>query len=466
MQINLTEYLDKASELYPDKVAFCNETEQMTFREMRKQAQSIAMTFTDHKREPVAILMKRTPRMIAAFFGVLYSGNFYVPLDKELSQPRIDAIINALKPCSVITEDNYYSLAATSIDTVILNRIMESALDTDPAYIVYTSGSTGMPKGVVANHRNVINYIEQLSAVLGVNEHTRFGSQTPLYVDACLKEVYTTVKCGASTVLIPKKLFSFPVPLIRFLNEYRINTICWVSSALSLVAGLGAFDVIKPETLQLVIFGSEVFPVKHLNLWREVIPDARYIQLYGPTEATGMSCWYEVDRKFRNDEKIPIGKAFRNTEVFLYGGELYIRGAGIASGYYNDLERTALSFVQNPLHSDYKEIVYKTGDLGEYNHYGELVYISRMDYQIKHMGYRIELGEIESAANQTEGVAVSCCVYDGAKLILFYVGNTEKLDLSTRLPRYMCPGAIYHLESMPLTVNGKIDRKKLEGMVK
>ncbi|GHV04804.1 amino acid adenylation protein [Clostridia bacterium] len=483
MQRNLMEYLEHSERLFPDKTAFTDGKTSLTFAELSQRARSVGSALSDYRREPIAVFMDKQPDMIAAFFGVLYSGCFYVPLDAEMSAYRISAILDALKPRAVICDAKaakamerlsydghiymYSELLSAPIDSPALDAIRAAALDTDPAYLVYTSGSTGTPKGVVANHRNVIDYIEQLGAVLKVDEHTIFGNQTPLYVDACLKELYPTIKYGATTVIIPKSLFLFPLKLLEFIEKHNINTLCWVVSALTMISGYGALDSASPKGLRVVAFGSEVFPPKQLRLWRQALPDTRFINLYGPTEATGMSCYYEVKRDFADDEPIPIGRAFPNTEVMLIDGEIYIRGAGVASGYYGDAERTHQVFVQNPQNDKYTEIVYKTGDLAYYNPHGELVYSSRRDHQIKHMGYRIELAEIEAAAALEDGIALTCCVFDKArsKIALYYTGTLESGDLIkrlvARLPRYMVPAFAEKLDALPLTNNGKIDRVTL-----
>jgi non-ribosomal peptide synthetase component F len=342
--------------------------------------------------------------------------------------------------------------------------------------VVFTSGSTGTPKGVVATHRSVIDYIENLSEVMGFNEDTVFGNQVPLYVDACLKEIYPTLKCGASAYLIPPSLLMFPVKLVEYIVTHKINTVCWVVSAFTLVSGLGALGKNIPHTLHTVAFGSEVFPLKQFNQWRAALPEARFVHLYGPTEATGMSAYYEVDRTFKDGESIPIGKPFKNTDIFLLTddsrspangepGEICIRGAGLCPGYYKDPEKTRASFIQNPL-SDFPDIIYKTGDIGRYNESRELVFISRRDHQIKHMGHRIELAEIEWAASRCEGVGMVCAVFDGVKsrIVLYYTAEPEITSgdvaayCKEALPRYMLPYAVIPLEAMPLTPNGKIDR--------
>ena len=274
-----------------------------------------------------------------------------------------------------------------------------------------------------------------------------------------------------------------PVKLVEFLNEHRINTICWVGSALRMVSALGTFKTVKPQYLRTVAFGSEVFPVKEFRAWKEATPEGtKFINLYGPTEGTGMCCFYRVNREFEEGEVIPIGHPFENRQILLledgkevpFGeqGEICVRGTAVTLGYYNDPERTGQAFVQNPLNTAYPEMIYKTGDIGRYNDAGELCFVSRKDYQIKHMGHRIELGEIEVNVDSLEGVKMAACVYEDVtkKIVLFYIGEASEKDLmvamKAKLPRYMLPNRTIKLDRMPFTANGKIDRVTLKAKAK
>ncbi|HHW22743.1 MAG TPA: amino acid adenylation domain-containing protein [Clostridiaceae bacterium] len=496
-QTNILEYLDNIVKICPEKTAYANETVELSFQTVYDNARAIGSFLHDEGKykEPVVVFMKKHPDMIVAFLGTVYGGCFYVPIDEEMPKHRIELIFQSLNPRAVICDDTtiesvrnfrfdgsvyrYCDIIRHPVNEAALDEIRDKSIDTDPIYIVFTSGSTGRPKGVVACHRSVIDYIETLTEVLEISEDTVFGNQTPLYVDACLKEIYPTLKYGAKTYIIPKELFMFPIKLVEFLNQYKINTICWVVPALTLISGLGAFDKVVPEYLHTIAFGSEVFPIKQFNIWRKVLPNARFINLYGPTEATGMSCYYVVDREFALDEAIPIGRPFRNTEILLLDendklvkpgeqGEICIRGTSLTLGYYNDFEKTSEVFVQNPLNKMYPELIYRTGDIGKINERGELMFVSRKDYQIKHMGHRIELGEIEMVINQMEDIQSASCIFDDdkKKIILYYVGDVSKADVvnycKEKLPRYMIPNLVEKLDLMPLTPNGKINRLALK----
>lgn len=496
-QTNILEYLDNIVKIYPERIAYANESVELSFRSVYDNARAIGSFLHNEGKykEPVVVFMKKHPDMINAFLGVVYGGSFYVPIDEEMPKHRIELIFQSLNPRAVICDDTtiesvksfkfdgavyrYNDMIKFPVNEDTINSIRDKSIDTDPIYIVFTSGSTGKPKGVVACHRSVIDYIETLTEVLEISEDTVFGNQTPLYVDACLKEIFPTLKFGAKTYIIPKELFMFPIKLVEFLNQYKINTVCWVVPALTLISGLGALDKVVPEYLHTIAFGSEVFPIKQFNIWRKTLPNARFINLYGPTEATGMSCYYVVDREFALDESIPIGKPFRNTEILLLDesdrpvkkgeqGEICIRGTSLTLGYYNDFEKTGEVFVQNPLNKMYPELIYRTGDIGRINERDELVFVSRKDYQIKHMGHRIELGEIEMVMNQMEGIQSASCIFDDdkKKIILYYVGNVSKADVVNycrdKLPRYMIPNFVEKLDFMPLTPNGKINRLALK----
>ncbi len=496
MQTNILEYLEQTAPRLPDKIAYSNGTYDMTFSVLWQTAKQIgtALLQKNYRREGIAILMTKHPCEVAAFYGCVYAGCFYVPLDPDMPHNRMETILQTVGARAIIVDEKgeklfsklrfdgevlpYATLCETEEDPILLQAVRDAQIDTDPIYIVFTSGSTGVPKGVVACHRSVIDYVETLCDALGFSEETVFANQTPLFFDAPLKELMPVIKFGATAYLIPKQLFMFPMKLCDFLNEHRINTVCWVVSALTMISSLGVLEKNPPKYLHTVAFGSEVFPIRQYELWRQALPNAVFYNLYGPTEATGMSCYWRAERELEQNEPIPIGRPFRNTDLILITekgtlasdgevGEIYLRGTCVTLGYYRNPEKTAEAFVQNPLQSAYPETVYRTGDLAYRNAYGELVFVSRKDAQIKHMGHRIELGEIEAAATRSEAVLLACCVYDNEnkRILLYYTGSLSAEELLTflkgYLPRYMLPAVCERLERMPMTLNGKLDRKSL-----
>lgn len=496
---NILEFLENTAPKLGDKPAFADESGSLSFAELLRLARAGGSFLAERGiyRQPVVVFMDKAPRTIAAFFAVMYAGCCYVPLEKGMPLHRLRMILQRLQPQAIVCDEESAALAAelgagdkvidsselfaAETDDASLAAIRRRQIDTDPAYIVFTSGSTGVPKGVTACHRSVIDYANSLCPVIGASEDSRFAMQVPLYVDACMKEILSVIKCGSTAFLMPQSLFMSPLRVLDFLNRYEINTICWVASALTLVSGLGAFEEGRPEHMKTVCFGSEVFPVKQLHLWQKACPEARFINLYGPTEATGMSFYFNVDRDFAEGEAIPVGRPFDNTDFFLLReddteapagepGEICIRGTALSLGYFDDPERTAAAFTQNPLNPHYPETVYRTGDIGRLNERGELVFISRKDSQIKNMGHRIELGEIESCACLCGGVESACCLFEKekSKLYLYYMGTADEKSvqkhLRKELPRYMVPTKLYRMQTLPLLPNGKIDRKSLIDM--
>lgn len=500
---------------YPDKPAFCGEKSCLTFRQLDTAVDRIGTYILRQgiKKSPIVVYMEKSPEEVAAFFGIIRAGSYYVPIDAEMPPVRIHLILENVKSPLLICDDataesaeelgfggeivKYSEIAGPAlegisgeseadngIDTAALDEVYHHSIDTDPLYIVFTSGSTGVPKGVVGCHRAVNDYIDQLSEVLGFSSETVFGNQTPLYLDACFKELYPTIRFGATTYFVPKTLFMQPLKLVQYLNEHEINTVCWVVSALTIISAFGTFKTEIPKYLKTIAFGSEVFPLKQFRMWRTALPEATFTNLYGPTEGTGMCCYYRVDRDFEDGEAIPIGRPFDNTDIILLDdennevtkesgeqGEICIRGTSLTLGYMNNPEKTAEAFTINPLQKGWPELIYRTGDIGRYNERGELMFVSRKDFQIKHMGHRIELGEIEVNAQMIEGITGAACVYDKAKgkIVLFYSGDKEEADmkviLKDSLPRYMVPNVTKKLDRIPLTSNGKTDRVALAGMI-
>ena len=231
--------------------------------------------------------------------------------------------------------------------------------------------------------------------------------------------------------------------------------------------------------MNTVLFAGEVMPTKQLNYWIKSLDNVKFANLFGPTEATDICTFYVVDREFSDTDSLPIGKHCDNCNVFILKedgteasvdeeGELYVRSSFVASGYYDNPEKTRAAFVQNPLNPYYPEIVYKTGDLVKMNERGEILYISRIDFQIKRSGYRIELGEIEAAANGHERIKGCACVYDkdSEKILLFYEGKKSDKDsvyeqVQNNVPVYMLPDEVIRIKELPKNANGKIDRIQL-----
>ena len=492
---NILQYLEKSASLYSSKNAFTDHNRCMTYSECVEDSKRIGshLLQLNCMRKPIAVLMDKTVESLSCFFGVVYSGHFYVVIDSEMPQDRIEKIFETLHPIALITDYKhqekakelnictyyYEDMMKGDIDQEGLDRVRNKMIDTDPLYALFTSGSTGMPKGAILTHRNVMNYASWYKETFDINDQTQFGSQTPFYFSMSVSDVFSTIMSGATLHIIPKSLFSFPIKLIEYMNEKKVNTIYWVPSALCIVANLKVLDYLALNDVNKVLFAGEVMPTKQLNYWRKKIPNAMYANLFGPTETTDICTYYIVDREFDDDEVLPIGKACQNCDIFLLDennqevtddseGELCVRGSFLASGYYNNSEKTNEAFVQNPLNPYYPETIYKTGDLVKYNDRGELIYITRKDFQIKHMGYRIELGEIEAAVNSLDKIQTSAVLFDEKKdkIVLVYTGKIDDKSIvdgiAHKVPSYMMPNIIVKCKTIPYNQNGKIDRKWLK----
>ena len=491
---NILQMLENDAKTYPEKIAFEDINSALTYSELLQKSKELGSYIFSMgiKNKPVVILLRQSVQTIVSMLGILYSGNFYCVLDYESPVERVQSIINTLEPELIITDkesvikaSKTYNLKSICIDDIseqineqALQNIRSTQADTDPAYVLFTSGSTGVPKGAVLSHLNVLKYSQWLVKTFNYNENTVLGNQTPFYFSMSVSDIFGALRCGAQVQIIPKMYFSFPLKLLQYLNEKKINTIYWVPTALCIVANWKALDYVDLPDLKKVLFAGEVMPVKQLNMWMDKLPDALFANLFGPTETTDICTYFVLNRRLSNDESVPIGKACDNCPCMVIkedgtlakdagdSGELYARGSFLAAGYYNNPEKTAAAFVQNPLNKAYPENVYKTGDIVSINDYGELIYLSRADYQIKHMGYRIELGEIETAANSIDKINFCACVYDkeNDEIILVYQGRKIDNDfiadkLSEKLPYYMMPTKLFKVKDIPFNANGKIDRK-------
>lgn len=306
----VTEYLEDTVKKFPDKIAFVDENGGVTYTHLRKRALLVADILQKRKifKEPIVILMDKGTECIAAFLGVAYSGNFYTPIDSRMPVSRIEKIIDTLKPACIIASErcglvdsdiisNYSVLFYEKMicgdcsDESEILAISKRIIDTDILYVLFTSGSTGIPKGVIISHRSVIDYIEWVVETFNITNEDSFGNQAPFYFDNSILDIYSTLKMGSTMYIIPEKLFTFPIELLEYLQKNAITTIFWVPSAICLVANLKALGKVSLPNLRRVLFCGEPMPNKQLNMWRHVYPEPMYANLYGPTEITDV-CTY------------------------------------------------------------------------------------------------------------------------------------------------------------------------------
>lgn len=482
---NTLDWLEDAARLSPDETAFEQPDRRITWSQTRLEARKIGSWLASliPRQTPVLILMDKSPDCICAMLGAVYAGCFYTPLDSTMPQARMLLIAQTLRPAAIVYEEKFGAIARRiageaqtlcildvpkQVNDDLLGSRRKAHIDGDLLYVLFTSGSTGVPKGVSITHRGVIDFAEWACKALMLPFGVRFGSQAPFYFDNSVLDIYCAMRMRGSLYLIPRGDFLFPKRLLSRVLEARIDTIFWVPSALT---ALARADVLTPgclPELKRVFFCGEVMPCATLNQWKRALPRADYVNMYGPTEITDVCAWYRIDREFPDTASLPIGFPCENTRIFLIDGEICVGGACLSPGYYNAPEKTAAAFVQNPLRPQISEVIYKTGDMGAYNDRGELLFLGRLDSQIKRSGYRIELGEIECALQNAAGVALACCYYDAEreKIVAAYTGNVDekalKLSLKAALPKYMLPDMLIRRDILPRTGSGKLDRLALK----
>ena len=504
MQSNVLAYFEQgAAREHPDKVAVIDGAARMTFGELQSRAKRLALLLiarADVLNQPVAVYLPKSAAVVVADLAVLYSGNFYSNLDVASPPQRLKNILANIGPRLVVSsraregdllaagvERDRIVLVedidadAAAADAAGLARRLEQVVDTDPLCIINTSGSTGTPKGVVLNHRGTIDFMDWVFDTFDFDETTVIGSLSPFYFDIYTLELVVCLAKGATLVIIPEQMAIFPAKLMGFLAEARVTFLFWVPSIMVNIGNMGLLDRVPLPDLRRVFFAGEVFPTRHLNMWRRALPQAQFVNLYGPIEIHVDCTYYIVEGEMADDEPLPIGYPCRNTDILILGdkneacavdeqGELCVRGSSLAHGYWNDPEKTARAFVQNPLNTRYPELIYRTGDLAVRRADGRIFLAGRKDYQIKHMGYRIELPEIEHQVLGVPGVANACVVYDHPKkaITLFYQSvdaevsaATIRQALSEVFPKYMLPTAFHSMERLPMNPNGKIDRNGL-----
>ena len=501
MITNILELLENTTHRLTEKTALVDDKLSLSFGQWLQQAENIgtaiAQATNSTMRHAVLVFVDRRIEGLVGAMGTVESGNFYVPIDCKMPYERVRLIVNVCKPIAAVvtTEADLITLNQIEFsepifiyneakehpaDKQLLAAIREQIIDLDPVYSIFTSGSTGVPKGVVISHRGMIDLADWLVETFQFTEADALGNQTPFYFDGSVKDICICLKSGATLNVIGKKYFTFTKQLIPLLNERHITAILWATSAIVLVGNSDILNVALPEYLRLVTFAGEAMPAKQLRIWQEKLPNVRFVNLYGPTEITVDCTYFDVTRQYADDEYIPIGRACRNMQVLVLKdddtkamvgevGELCVRGSGVALGYYGNRAKTDEVFVQNPLNPLYNDIIYRTGDLVKPEADGNLVFVSRKDFQVKHKGNRIELGEIEVAVNAIEGVTNVACIFDHEqdKLVLYYTtADGQPMDIinlvKERIPVYMFPEVVNHMVQMPYNMNGKIDRIELK----
>lgn len=494
MQKLAVEYFIRTQDRHPDRIALVEGGASVTYAELWRRAIALGHAIRQAApgpRRPVVVNIDKSIAAVTAILAVQLSGHIYVPFDPATPAERRKVVWRLLDDPPVVEQNGAgFRIGDLIVEADSYSAEQAAALlaglktltSLDPIYIIFTSGTTGEPKGVTISNAGVIDYIDWVVKTYSVDEHEIIGSQAPLYFDNSVLDLYATFATGGTLHLIDKKKFRFLSDLVKYLEEQRISLIFFVPSLLANIAAFDLFSGRNLETLRKVLFAGEAMPLNTLKYLREKLPHALLSNLYGPTEIT-VDCIYHIfGDDLDNLEDVPLGSPCENSSiVFLddagqvmdepdVAAEICVGGIGVALGYWNNPERTAAAFIQNPKNPNYRDILYKTGDYGYVSSKDGLIhFIGRRDHQIKHLGHRIELGEIETALARVEEIQQCCVLYDLEKqrIVAFYSAGEEipAGDLSRRLagflPTYMLPRNFHRMESFPVTANGKIDRGQL-----
>ena len=483
----------------PDAIAVVFNDRQLSYRELNQRANRIAHYLRRLGVGPdrlVGVCLQRSPEMVAALLGVWKAGGAYVPLDPSYPQERLsfmvsDAAVQVLlteKRCEHLFSPAHERTLFLDSDWSMIER--ESQDNPDPqstpsnlAYVMYTSGSTGTPKGAMILQSGLVNYLTWGIRTYGVKAGGSVPVHSSISFDLTVTSLYTPLLAGARVELLAEDAAA--QSLLAALQRQKGRSLVKITPAhLELLSQQLVPDEVANMTDVFVIGGENLLAEK-LRLWREFAPATRLINEYGPTETVVGCCVYQVQPGDPPNGSVPIGRPIDNTQLYVLDqdlkpvvlgeiGELYIGGAGVARGYWNRPELTAERFLPDPFSGTAEARMYKSGDLARYRPDGILEYLGRADNQVKVRGYRIELGEIEAAVASHPGVQ-SCAVLaredePGDRQLVGYVSPAKNQSLAAeelrsflekRLPAYMVPAHFELLESLPLTHNGKIDRKAL-----
>ena len=507
MKVNLIELFEESVKKNPLKVAVIDKDREITFGELRDNAILLAhkiISGCPKQNNPIAVFLDKSIESVYSDLGIIYSGNFYMNLDIKTPAERISNILKLVKPRLIISTSKQIKSIETiipdTIDVILLDTDERKAcldegyvlerlttiIDTDPSCIINTSGSTGTPKGVVLNHKSFFDFIEWAIDTFKFEDDLVMGSLSPIVFDIYSFELCMLMAKASTLVVLPGNLAAFPAKILDLIEKHKVNFLFWVPTIMVNIANMDLLSTYKLGSLKTVWFAGEVFPTKQFNYWHHHLPQTTFANLYGPIEITLDCTYYIVDKEIPDEQPLPIGYPCRNTDIIILDaedkavkepnleGELCVRGTSLAMGYYNNPEKTAAAFVQNPLNNAYPEVIYRTGDIVCYNEEGLIMFKGRKDNIVKHLGYRTDLGEIEHVIiNTLKLVKNGCVVYNQAEkeITLFYEAEQEipvsefRKNIGQALPKYMIPTVYNHLELLRRNTNGKIDRLYYKSLV-
>jgi amino acid adenylation domain-containing protein len=524
METLLQQWVTRQAECRPDSIAVVLQRERLTYSQLEEASNRLARLLRDRgckRGDRVCFLIPKSPVAIVTLLGILKADCIHVPLDPSSPAPRLSKILDCCEPRWLLAAGPVTELLEGLFSNERFGRSihvgwMEEAAVTgtnfrsefsqgdtasysgcppdfqnraeDPAHILFTSGTTGMPKGVVITHSNVIHFVDWAVRYFGIGPSDRLSAHSPLHFDMSTFDMFGAFAAGAQLHQVPAELNLLPHKLAAFIRDSELTQ--WLSVP-SLLHYMANFDVVRFHdfpSLRRVFWGGAVFPTPGLIYWMQRLPHATFTNFYGPTEATIASSYYRVPRCPESDRQpIPIGTPCEGEELLILDenlqaapagvvGDLYISGVGLSRGYWQDPEKTSAAFLSLPRGNGSSDRIYKTGDLAKVGEDGLFYFVGRADSQIKSRGYRIELGEIEAALNALQGlqqcavVAIPtegfegqtiCCAYSSLPGVSLTPVELQE-QLSRLLPSHMLPANWMALDQMPANSSGKVDRKKLQ----
>lgn len=500
MKVSLIELFEETVKKYPQKVAVIDKDREIVFSDLHRKSLQLAsalMALGIGQNKPVGVFLDKSIESVYADLGILYAGDFYMNLDIKTPAERIRNILQLVEPAAIISTTRQIKsiegIIPSTMKVILLDEAggtadvdssdiigrLSTIIDTDPSCIINTSGSTGTPKGVVLNHKSFFDFIDWAIDTFHFDDDLVMGSLSPIVFDIYSFELCMLMAKASTLVVLPAHLAAFPAKILEVLEQHKVNFLFWVPTIMVNIANMDLLSAFKLKSLRTVWFAGEVFPTKQFNYWHHHLSEVTFANLYGPIEITLDCTYYIINKEIPDEEPLPIGYPCRNTDILILDdedravtepgveGELCVRGTSLAMGYYNNPEKTAAAFVQNPLNKAYPELIYRTGDIVCLNDEGLIMFKGRKDNIVKHMGYRTDLGEIEHVIiNTLKLVKNGCIVYNQSEkqITLFYEAEQEipvsefRLQIGKVLPKYMIPTAFHHLGQLQRNANGKIDR--------
>ncbi len=485
----------------PDAIAVVFEQQKLTYQALNEKANQLAHYLHELGVKPetlVGICVERSLEMVIGLLGILKAGGAYVSLDPTYPQERLDYLVEDSQILLILTQDSLNRNFKTSTRLIYLDKDRETIAQenlhnlesgvtaNNLAYITYTSGSTGQPKGVCAIHQGVVRLVRETDYANLTSEEV-FLQLAPISFDASTFEIWGSLLNGAQLVIFPPHIPSLE-ELGQAIRRYQITTL-WLTAGLFHLMVDERLEDLKP--LRQLLAGGDILSVPHVQKVLANLKNCQLINGYGPTENTTFTCCYRITETTQLSKSVPIGRPIANTQVYILdsqlqpvpigvSGELYIGGDGLARGYLNRPELTEEKFIPNPFEkakgNRQKAKLYKTGDLARYLPDGNIEFLGRIDNQVKIRGFRIELGEIEAVLSQHLAIRETVVTVredvpgdTRPRLVAYVVTNSDvapsneelRSFLKQKLPDYMMPSAFVMLDALPLTPNGKIDRRVL-----